>query len=214
MAKNRKPLIIGAGGHARSVLENCVPATFLGYVAPQPATDFIPLPYEGSDEYVTGNFNPEEFSIHVGVGFNNGCSLSLRRSIIELYGAFRALTVMAPSAIVTANSKIDDGCAIMARAVVNRSELGRHCVVNTGAIVEHDCKIGTNVFIGPGAVVCGEVTIGDDTFVGAGAIIRNGVTVCSGASIGMGAVVTGDITVPGVYVGVPAAPLKKEENNV
>ncbi len=214
MARNKKPILIGAGGHARSVLENCPAAAFLGYVAPQPALEPLPLPYEGSDEYVLGNFAPEDFAIHIGVGFNNGCSLSLRRSIIESYKSFEALTVVSPSAVVTPNSKIGDGCAVMSRAVVNRSALGNHSVVNTGAIVEHDCCIGTNVFIGPGAIICGEVTIGDNTFIGAGAIIRNGITIYPGASIGMGAVVTKNITEQGIYVGNPAGPLVKEDENV
>lgn len=204
MGKNKKQLIIGAGGHARSVIENCTGDTFLGYVAPEPASVPLTLPYEGPDEYVIENFKPSDFSIHIGVGINNGCSLSLRRSIINRYGAFDAVTVIAPSAIVTDNSKIDAGCAIMARAVINRSEIGKHCVVNTGAIVEHDCVIGQNVFIGPGAIICGEVKIADDTLIGAGATVRNGISICAGTAIGIGAVVTKSITEPGTYVGNPA----------
>lgn len=212
MAKKKKLIIIGAGGHARSVIENAPENTFLGYVAPEPAAIAFGLPYEGDDGYIIANFNPDEFGIHLAIGFNDGCRLSLRRSIIERYKDFEAVTMISPSAIVTPNSVIEGGCAIMSRAVVNRSVLGQHCVVNTGAVIEHDCHIGTNVFIGPGAIICGEVTLGDDVFIGAGAVIRNGVSVCASASVGMGAVVTHDITEPGIYVGSPAR-IKETKHN-
>lgn len=211
MAKNKKPLLIGAGGHARSIIEICLPDTFLGYVAPEPATIPLPLPYEGCDDYIIENFNPKEFAIHIGVGFNNGCNLTVRRSIIKKYKDYEAVTVIAPSAIVTDNSKIGDGCAIMSKTVINRSVLGHHCVVNTGAIIEHDCRIKSNTFIGPGTIICGEVEIGNDAFIGAGAIIRNGIKICDSASIGMGAVVTTDISSPGIYIGNPAKKMTKSQ---
>ncbi|MCM1349077.1 MAG: acetyltransferase [Firmicutes bacterium] len=199
----KKILLIGGGGHARSVVQTMGAQNIAGYVAIEPSQLPTGVPYLGDDNYVESTFSPEEYKVHVAVGFNNGCSLSVRRSIIEAYGNFEAATLIAPSATVMPDAEIKEGTAIMAAAVVNCARIGKHCVVNTGAIVEHDCNIGNNVFIGPGAIICGEVTVGNDVFIGAGAVIRNGVSIADGVSIGMGAVVTRNITEPGIYVGNP-----------
>ena len=58
MAKKKKLIIIGAGGHARSVIENAPENTFLGYVAPEPAAIAFGLPYEGDDGYIIANSTP------------------------------------------------------------------------------------------------------------------------------------------------------------
>lgn len=198
----KKLLLIGGGGHARSLIEAVGPDRFAGYVANEAAD--IPLPYLGNDATAIAACPPHDYAILLGLGFNNGCRLSLRRKVLDTFNAYEAESVIAPSAIVTPGTTLGDGCCIMHRAVVNRSALGKHCVVNTGAIVEHDCRIGENVFIGPGAVICGEVTVENDVFIGAGAILRNCISISAGISVAMGAVVTRSLTEPGIYAGNPA----------
>lgn len=197
---NMKKILIGGGGHARSIAEAVGAEKFDGYTALEEAKVPFGVPYAGRDSDILG----ETCAVHIAVGFNNGIRMTLRRKIIDFFDGVPVFSVISPHAVVTSNSVIGDGSAVMINAVVNRSVLGRHCVVNTGAIVEHDCRIGENVFIAPGAVLCGEVTVGDDVFIGAGSVIRNGVSICSGASVGMGAVVASDLSVPGMYVGYPA----------
>lgn len=55
------------------------------------------------------------------------------------------------------------------------------------------------------------IVVGDGTWIGAGAIILPGVTIGRGCVIGAGAVVTKDCQDNGVYVGVPARLVRKEE---
>lgn len=205
--KNKKTLLIGGGGHARSIVESFGAARFAGYVALTPAEYPISLPYEGDDRYVTDSFSPEEFDIHIAVGFTSGASLRLRRHIIELYQAYNPVTLIASSAVVTPSSRIGAGSAVMAGVIVNRADIGRHCVINTGAIIEHDCTLQSNVFIGPGAILCGEVRVGHDVFIGAGAVIREGLTIPDGTIIAMGAVVTSSPDSDNIWAGNPATPL-------
>ena len=49
--------------------------------------------------------------------------------------------------------------------------VGDNVLINTGVIIEHDCKIGNHATIGPGAILCGKVEVGEGAFIGAGAII-------------------------------------------
>ncbi len=205
-----KPIIlIGGGGHATSVaamLENS--ANIAGYTALTPS-ESLNLPYLGTDQDAATKFDATEVLVHNAVGFTDGCSLALRRKVAQIYGNFHQATLIAPSAWTSRGSQIADGCAVMARAVVNESTLGAMTIINTGAIIEHGCQIGENVFIGPGAIVCGGVSIGNDTFIGAGAILKQGIEITSGTTIGMGAVVTHNITSPGLYIGNPAKRLEK-----
>jgi UDP-perosamine 4-acetyltransferase len=205
-----KPVVlIGGGGHAVSVLAmNENSTTIAGYTALTPSEE-LNIPYIGTDQEAISSLNPEAVMIHNAVGFTTGCSLALRRKIAEQYSRFEQATLIAPSAWVSNGSRIAEGCAVMARAVINESVIGAMSVINTGAIIEHNCLIGSNAFIGPGAIVCGGVTIGDDTFIGAGAIIKQGVEITAGVVIGMGAVVTQSITTPGTYIGNPAKKLEK-----
>ncbi|MDE6101103.1 MAG: NeuD/PglB/VioB family sugar acetyltransferase [Paramuribaculum sp.] len=197
-------ILIGGGGHARSLVEVMPPDSFDAYVATSPSPEGMDIPYVGDDSKALSSLDPDTCAIHIAVGYSAGASLSLRRRIIETYKDFEPVSMIAPSAVVTASSTIGPGTAVMARAVVNRSSTGKHCVINTGAVIDHDCCLGSNVFVGPGAIICGEVQIGNDVFIGAGAVIRNGISIASGARIAMGATVTAPITSPGLYLGSPA----------
>ena len=197
-------VLVGGGDHARSVIEAAGDMMFGGYVAPEESAEPTGVPYLGTDGQLLSGDIDSEAAVHITVGIDHGCHLHIRRKVIDRFASFPAVTVIADHAVVSRHSHVGEGSAIMNRAVVNRATVGRHCIINTGAIVEHDCRLGDNVFVAPGAILCGEVTVGDDTFIGAGAIIRNGVSICGGVSVAMGAVVIRNITKPGLYAGNPA----------
>lgn len=204
-------ILIGAGGHAHSLLQMQPREIvhFWGYVAPERAND-LPLEYFGDDdEFSETEFPDWDFpKIHFAMIAGKSGDMSRRRHLIEQYMESKAATLISQSAIVTANSHIGDGCAIMQRAIINGANIGDYSVVNTGAIIEHQCLIGFNTFIGPGAVLCGEVQVGDDCYIGAGVNIAPGVHIVSGTIIGIGSTVLHDITEPGTYVGSPVHRVK------
>jgi len=47
--------------------------------------------------------------------------------------------------------------------------IGQGTVINTGAIVEHECEVGDFPHIAPGAVLAGYVNVGEGSLVGIGA---------------------------------------------
>lgn len=200
-----KPVVlIGGGGHARSIVECCADsASFAGYTDRE-LSDMPGLEWLGTDQQFFETYSPNDVDVHLAVGFGSGYSLEVRRKIIKEYEAFGHATLVASSAWLSPSSAIGVGSTVMARAVINRSRIGRWTVINTGAIIEHDCNIGDNCFIGPGAILCGGAVLADDVFIGAGAVLRQGVSIASGVVIGMGAIVINDIDRPGTYVGSPA----------
>ena len=97
----------------------------------------------------------------------------------------------------------------MANASINTSaKIGKHCIINTGAIIEHDNVIEDFAHISPGASLAGTVVIGTCTHIGVGATIKNNIEIANDVVVGAGAVVVKNIGESGVYIGVPA---KKKE---
>lgn len=203
-----KPLVlIGGGGHARSVvamLEGTRPIA--GYTDAAPTG--LPAPYLGTDSALERH--PAGYETLVTVGFGHGASLTARSAIFNRFEATACEPAIAPSAWVSRSAVIGRGTAIMARAAVNACRIGANVVINTGAVIEHDCVIEDSCFIGPGAIICGEVRIGAGSFIGAGAIIREGVSITPGTTVGMGAVVTASISEPATYAGNPARKIDKK----
>ncbi len=110
-----------------------------------------------------------------------------------------------PRAIIGENVSVGVGTALAGGTVVNSGTMiGKYCIINTGATVDHDCRIGDYVHIAPGAHICGGVHIGDNTWIGAGTTIVQELGVCAHCMIGAGSEVVNDVNVSGVYMGTPA----------
>lgn len=61
----------------------------------------------------------------------------------------------------------------MAGAVVNVcTSIGNHCIINTGAVIEHDNSIDDYVHLSPRVALGGAVHIGRCTHVGIGASVK------------------------------------------
>ena len=107
--------------------------------------------------------------------------------------------VVHPSAVVEASAALSPGVQVFAQAYVGSdTRVGFGGIVNTGAIVSHDCVLGDYVNISPGAILAGEVQVGSGALVGMGATINLQVKIGSRARIGNGATVKADVPENGV----------------
>ncbi len=79
-------------------------------------------------------------------------------------------------------------------------------LINTGAVVEHDCAIGDYAHVAPNATLGGGVTVGADAHVGMGAVVIEGRRVGASAFVAAGAVVVADVPDGARVAGVPARP--------
>lgn len=99
-----------------------------------------------------------------------------------------------PSAIISRRAGIGEGTVVMQGAVIQScSTIGKHCIINTGASVDHDCMVRDFVHISPHSTLCGNVCIGEGSWVGAGSVILPGIKIGRWCVIGAGSVVTKDI---------------------
>ena len=87
--------------------------------------------------------------------------------------------------------------------------LGNNVIVNTGAIIEHDCIIEDHVHIATGVMLANTVFAGVGTHIGLGASIRQCISIGRYSIIGAGAVVIHDVPHYAVAAGVPAQYLKE-----
>lgn len=212
MTKNKRLpfLLIGAGGHARVLLEllRLRGEEVAGCLDADPAKkggDVEGVPVLGGDERLKG-FAAKNIRLVNAVGVVK--DTAARRAVFE---KFRSLgyafpPLAAPSAHVSASAVMEEGSQLLTRAVLHPgARLEQNALVNTAAVVEHDCRVGRHAFIGPGAVICGGAVLEEGVLVGAGAVVLPGVRLGAGARVAAGTVVRRDVAA-GVLVVARAEP--------
>ncbi len=193
-------VIVGAGGHGKVIADIALKNGYenICFIDDNATGDCMGFPIIGtSSEIETLDDGKTDFVIGIG---NN----SVRKTIAEKYNV-NWVTLVHPSAQIAVNVSVEKGTVIMAGVVVNVcATIGKHCIVNTGAIVEHDNVLKDFVHISPNAALGGTVCVGEKTHIGIGATVKNNIDICNDCIIGAGAVVVKDIKDSGTYIGVPA----------
>lgn len=194
-------LIIGAGGHAKVVVDAARLAKFERIVLFDGAQRKVGTSMMGCEVRALGTIQNEESYFHVAIG--NGYSRRDMAKLVATKGG-KAISILHPSAVVSSFAHIGEGAFLAAQAIVAASaQIGKHVIINHNAVVDHDCQVGSFSHIGPGAVLGGGVTIGDFTFVGAGATVLPMIKIGRNVTVGAGAVVLKDVPDNQVIVGVP-----------
>jgi sugar O-acyltransferase (sialic acid O-acetyltransferase NeuD family) len=203
---SRRLIVIGAGGHAKVVLDMAVTCGWpvLGLTDPDPlktGSSVLDHKVLGGDEQVEQH-GYGEVMLAMGIG---GLPLRMERFESFRQAGFSFASLVHPSAVVATSVRLADGVQVMANATIQPDvTLGTNCVVNTAASIDHDCVIADHVFVAPGAVLAGSVRVGIGAMIGTGAVLLPGVGVGAHAVIGAGAVVTCDVDNGARVVGVPA----------
>lgn len=208
--KNDRPVILlGAGGHARMLLEMIrqQKLTLLGYASPviSEQKPFTTLKWIGQDEFV---FAKPADTVFVINALGSVGDTTRRRRLYNLFNDrdyhFKTL-IHRTSTICKSGARFGDGLQIFPNVIINTNvTIGHNVLVNSGAIVEHDCIIGDHVHIASGAVVCGGCTIQQNCHIGANATINQNITIGEGAIVASGAVVIDNVEPYTLVAGVPA----------
>lgn len=90
--------------------------------------------------------------------------------------------------------------------------MGEYCVLNTGATIDHECKIGDGAHIMGGSYLAGRVTIGNFSSIGATATVLPDIKVGSNSIVGAGSVVTKNVPNNTVVIGNPAKFLRRNDS--
>jgi sugar O-acyltransferase (sialic acid O-acetyltransferase NeuD family) len=214
-SKAIRVLGVGAGGHAKVVLEILAASRgydVVGLLDADPAragTELHGFPVLGGDELLERQYDAGVS--HAFIGLGGAADTRPRRHLYERVRSvgFDVVSAMHPSAVISPSARIGKGATIAACAVVGPDVvLGENVVVNTGAVVDHDCRVGDHVHVAIGARIASGVVVEDGAHVGAGATVLQGLRVGAGSVVGAGAVVVHDVDPGLVVVGVPAAVLR------
>ena len=157
---------------------------------------------EGFERWRAVSPGPADFVVAVG-GARNADRLELM-SMLEAAG-LTAATLIHPRAFVAGSARVGAGSQVLAHSsLCAAAALGRGCILNTGASVDHECELADGVHVGPGAVLCGLVRVGRCAFIGAGAVVMPRISIGADAIVAAGAVVTKDVVAGRTVAGVPA----------
>lgn len=202
---HKKVIIIGAGGHAKVIADIIEKSgdEVVGFLDDNKENGATVI----KNYKVIGDLN-NRFAMAVtkkDVEFIIAIGDNKKREEISHSPNLKFYTAIHPSTQIGLDVRIEEGTVVMANVCINSSaRIGKHCIINTGAIIEHDNIIEDFVHISPNTSLGGTVKIGESTHVGIGSIVKNNITICKNCTIGAGAVVVKNIIEEGTYVGVPA----------
>ena len=208
-------VVMGAGGHAREVLD--VLEAVLGLeAARQQVTVFAEPGSTGRTAAdlvrARGHVLTEEVPRHATHYLPAVGDPALRRRFVGLAEDQGLVPSQAVSPLSTVADPLSGTSGLVAfpRSHVSTNvRLGRHCHLNLGCQVSHDGWLGDFVTLGPGALLAGAVTVEDDATLGTGAVVLPGRRVGRGAVVGAGAVVVHDVAPGTTVAGNPARVLRE-----
>jgi sugar O-acyltransferase (sialic acid O-acetyltransferase NeuD family) len=197
---NSQIIIYGAGGHAKAVMEivQAIGAFRIAGILDDNATltgsSVLGIPVLGTRELLP---RLVEQGIRLAAnGVGGIIDINIRMKLFDLLAGYGfAFPILChPRATVEPSAQIFDGVQVFANAYVGSSTvLHERCMINTGAIVSHDCEIGSFTHIAPGAMLAGHIHVGEKVLVGMGVTTTIGIKIGNGARIGNGAILLADV---------------------
>ena len=205
----KHPLIlIGGGGHCKSVIEVAESAGYeiKGILDMPDEVGKEVLPGHkviGTDDEIPQYVEECDFIITVGFIKNPALRIKLYNKVKAAGG--RLATIIASTAHVSKYAELGEGTVIMHHAFVNAgAKIGDNCIINTFVNIEHDAEVGNQCHISTGTMVNGECKIGENCFIGSQSVCANCIEIASDIFVGAGSVVRKSIRVKGIYAGNPA----------
>jgi sugar O-acyltransferase (sialic acid O-acetyltransferase NeuD family) len=203
-AKVVRPIIEHWGGRVVAVFDD----------TPGLASPFedvaIHLGWTGFEAWLGAN-GARETGFCVAIGNPHGRVRLKLHERLEQAG-LTCVNVVHPTAWIAANATVGIGAQILAGSIVGaEARLGRQCIINTRASVDHEDVLEDGVELAPGATLCGCVHVKTNGWICAGATVLPRITVGEDAIVGAGAVVTKDVAARTTVCGVPAQPRSRRK---
>ncbi len=169
-----KIVLIGGGGHCHSVIDVIEQENkyeIIGIVDKKELIGNEVLNYKiiASDEALAEIFKTCKNAI-ITIGQIE--SSTLRTKIFKNLKniGFNLPVIISPIAYVSKYSIIEEGTIILHHALINANvKIGKNCIINTKALVEHDSIVEDYCHISTASVINGGVTVKEGNFFGSNA---------------------------------------------
>jgi len=169
-----KILLIGGGGHCKSVIDVIeqegkfeiagIIEKFTGE-----SKEVLAYPLVGTDAELAELRKKYKYAIiTIGHLKSNAIRVKLFSILKEL--DFTLPVIVSPLAYVSQHAEVAEGTVVLHHALVNAgAKVGKNCIINSKALVEHDATIEEHVHISTAAVVNGGAKVKANTFYGSNA---------------------------------------------
>ena len=210
LSEQKHLIIVGAGGHARVVIDA---AELQGFNI----LGIVDINYHKQEETIINykviggvseleHFDRKDTKVFIAIGDAKERALYFEEA--KKMG-FSIPKIIHPTAILSKYITIGDGVFVNSGVILNAEIIiGENAVVNTGAILDHEVHLGKHSHIAPGCKIGGRVKIEDFTFIGIGSTVINKIKIGSHVMVGAGSLVIRDVESNSTVVGIPARRIK------
>lgn len=194
-----KIILIGAGGHAKSVIDSIEQAGTYEIVGFSEKFKDEGIQYRGykvicSDDELEEIYKSGVQNAFITIGYMGNSDLREKIYYKLKNIGFNIPSVVDQSAILATDVQIGKGCFIAKGTIINsQSCISDLAIINTGTVIEHECYVGFNTHIAGNSTMCGNVNVGDNVFVGAGSTVIQGVTIGESTIVGAASTVLHNI---------------------
>lgn len=194
-----KLLLIGGGGHCKSVLDSLYQINDyedIGIIDAKNKVGETVLDTHivGTDQDLELLFESGYKKAFITIGGIGDPEIRMKLTAQAKKIGFDFPNIIDPSAVVSLYSELTNGIFVGKKAVINAGTyVGEGAIVNSSSTIEHDCYVEAFSHIAPGSILCGGVRIERETYIGAHSVIKQQVTVGSNTTIGMGSNVLRDV---------------------
>jgi len=177
-----KIVLLGGGGHCHSVIDVIEQENkyeIIGIIDKKEliGTDVLGYKIIASDDELDEIYRTcKNAIITVGQIETNHVRVKLFNKLKEL--GFNLPVIISPLAYVSKHSFIDEGTVVMHHALINANvKIGKNCIVNSKALIEHDSIIEDYCHISTASVINGGVIVKEGNFFGSNATSKQSIVI-------------------------------------
>lgn len=174
----KKILLIGAGGHAKSVvdvIESEKKYKIVGFIDKVKRGKILNYRILGGDDELPRFYKKVKYAfITVGHLYQPDLRIKIYNKIKKI--GFKLPIIKSPFSRVSNHAIIGEGTIAMHGSIVYPgTKIGTNCILNSQSLVEHDVEIGNFSHLSTNCTINGEVKIGNNCFVGSSSVIKEGI---------------------------------------